>query len=241
MPAYNAEHFLQDAIESVRRQTYPCWELLIVDDCSSDGTAEKAVEWSSQDSRIRVLRTGQNSGSSVARNLGLTDCRGRYLAFLDADDIWLPEKLEKQLTFMKDKNAEFSFTSYRKFEASNEGAVISAMKRVSWRDMLKSNVIGCSTVVMLSEAMCDIRFPAGLARQEDYAVWLQVLRKGRLAYGLNEVLTLYRVHPGSKSSRKLRSVTAQWQVYRQLERLSFWRSAWYLGNYAARGLLKRFR
>jgi teichuronic acid biosynthesis glycosyltransferase TuaG len=241
MPAFNAGTFLEDAVQSIRAQTYPSWELFIVDDCSSDGTAENAMKWSSLDSRIKVLRTEKNSGSSVARNLGVSSCSGEYLAFIDADDVWLPGKLEKQVAFMRTRNADFSFTAYRKFEAQRQGAVMPARESVSWREMLKSNVIGCSTVMLAFRQFQNIRFPVGLDRQEDYALWLQLLRTAQRAYGLNEVLTLYRIHSASKSTQKFRSIVAQWEVYRRFEKLSFLLSGWYLGQYAVRGLLKYLR
>ena len=241
MPAYNSGRFLKEAVESVREQTYQNWELIIVDDCSNDGTGHEAMTWSLLDPRIKALHTAQNAGSSAARNLGVSNCQGRYLAFLDADDIWLPEKLQKQVAFMRAKNVDFSFTSYRKLGAEGQGGKIAASATVSWRDMLKSNRIGCSTVMLDLRALPGVRFPTDLGRQEDYALWLALLRPGGVAYGLDEVLVLYRVHPDSKSARKLPSVMAQWLVYRKIERMPVWLAGWYLGHYAVRGLLKSLR
>ena len=241
MPAYNAEAFIAEAIASVRGQTFPHWDLIVVDDCSTDDTVRVACEWMERDPRVKVVRLPVNGGTSAARNLGLSQCSGRYIAFLDADDVWAPEKLEKQLAFMVQYNVGFSFTAYQKFGSAGPGGVISARPSVSWRDMLKGNRIGCSTVMLDTRLFPQIRFPTGLGRQEDYALWLSLLRGGGLAYGLNEPLMRYRVHEASKSSRKLRSVTAQWLVYRELEKLPPLRAAWYLGHYAVRGVVKALR
>ena len=241
MPAYNVDTYIAETIASVHAQTYRHWNLIVVDDCSSDGTVRVAREWTERDPRVSVLSSPVNGGTSSARNLGLSHCAGRYVAFLDADDIWMPEKLETQLAFMVQYNAGFSFTAYQMFGSAGPGGVISARPSVSWRDMLKGNRIGCSTVVLDTRIFPQIRFPTGLGRQEDFALWLSLLRDGGLAYGLNEPLVRYRVHEASKSSRKLRSVTAQWLVYRELEKLPPLRAAWYLGHYAVRGVVKALR
>ena len=241
MPAYNGERFIAEAIASVHVQTYRHWSLIVVDDCSSDGTVRVAREWAERDTRVKLLSSPVNGGTSAARNLGLSHCLGRYVAFLDADDIWLADKLDRQLAFMSRRNAGFSFTAYEKFGSSGPGNVIRASASVSWRDMLKGNRIGCSTVMLDTQAFPQIRFPTGLGRQEDYALWLSLLREGGLAYGLDEPLVRYRVHETSKSSRKLPSVSAQWLVYRDLEKLPPLRAAWYLGHYAVRGVIKALR
>jgi teichuronic acid biosynthesis glycosyltransferase TuaG len=241
MPAYNGERFIAEAIASVHAQAYRHWNLIVVDDCSRDGTARVAREWAERDPRVSVLNSPANGGTSAARNLGLSRCAGRYVAFLDADDVWTPDKLEKQLAFMARCKTGFSFTAYQKFGSAGPGSVIGASPSVSWRDMLKGNRIGCSTVILDTRIFPEIRFPTGLGRQEDYALWLSLLRDGELAYGLNEPLARYRVHDASKSSRKLRSVTAQWLVYRDLEKLPRLRAAWYLGHYAVRGVIKALR
>ena len=238
MPAYNCERFIDEAIASVHEQTHANWQLLVVDDCSRDGTREVARSWATRDARIALVALTENGGSSYARNAGLRQCSGRYVAFLDADDAWHPDKLVRQLRFMDVQAASFSFTAYRKVGPAGPGGVIRALDSVSWRDMLKGNRIGCSTVVLDASTLPEIRFPTSLGRQEDYALWLALLRGGMRARGLDEPLCRYRVHPGSKSARKLASVSAQWQVYRDFEKLSYPHAAWYLAHYAVRGLAK---
>lgn len=241
MPAYNCDTLIPEAIASVQVQTYGHWNLIVVDDCSSDATGRVAREWMERDPRVKVFRTPANGGTSVARNLGLAHCSGRYVAFLDADDVWMPEKLERQLRFMARHGAGFSFTAYEKFGSGRSGGVIAAPPSVSWREMLAGNRIGCSTVMIDVQVFPRLRFPTGLGRQEDYALWLSLLRQGGLAYGLDEPLARYRVHEASKSARKLPSITAQWTVYRDFEKLSPLHAAWCLANYAIRGAIKALR
>lgn len=241
MPAYNCEAFIAQAISSVRKQTHEEWDLIVVDDCSSDGTGRVARAGAERDSRVKLLAAPVNGGSSSARNLALAACTGDYVAFLDADDMWVPEKLARQLEFMEGRQAGFSFTAYRKFDDSGPKGVIGAKAMVSREDMLKGNRIGCSTVVLDAHVYSKLVFATELGRQEDYALWLSLLRSGGYAYGLNEPLTLYRVHKGSKSSGKLRSVTAQWRVYRDFEKLPRVLAIWYMAHYAARGVLKALR
>lgn len=241
MPAYNAEAFIAEAIASVHGQTYPHWDLIVVDDCSTDGTVHVAREWTERDPRVKVVRSPVNGGTSAARNLGLSQCTGRYVAFLDADDLWMAEKLEKQLAFMARRQAGFSFTAYQKFGAEGPRGVIRARASVSWRDMLKGSRIGCSTVMLDTRIFPQLRFPTRLGRQEDYVLWLSLLRQGGLAHGLDEPLVRYRVHGASKSARKLRSIAAQWVVYRDVEKLPPLHAAWYLAHYAVRGVIKALR
>lgn len=241
MPVYNGAQFLDESIGSVRAQTLEDWELIVVDDCSADESERIARRHAQEDPRIKVLRTPANGGSSAARNTGLAQRSGRYVAFLDADDVWAPLKLERQLAFMRRADVAFSFTGYRKLGVGGPGGVIGARGAVSWCDMLKGNRIGCSTVMLDTRVHGKIAFPTGLGRQEDYALWLSLLRGGALACGLDEPLVLYRVHESSKSARKLPSIIAQWHVYRDFEKLPPLRAAWYLGHYAVRGVLKALR
>lgn len=265
MPAYNAESFIAEAVASVNGQTYPHWNLIVVDDCSRDGTVRVAREWAERDPRIKVLSSPANGGSAASRNLGLSRCAGRYVAFLDADDVWMAEKLEKQLAFMTRRNAGFSFTAYQKFGSAGPRGVIGARPSVSWRDMLKGSRIGCSTVMLDTRVHPQIRFPTGPGRREDqalwssffdaerrmdlierggredYVLWLSLLRHGEPAHGLDEPLTRYRVHGASKTAHKLRAVIAQWVVYRDVEKIPRLSAAWYLGHYAVRGVIKALR
>ena len=241
MPVHNGAPYLEASIESVRAQSHANWKLFVVDDCSTDDSARIAQRVADTDARVRVSRTPRNGGSSAARNLGLARCDGPFVAFLDADDLWHPSKLEKQLALTRKAKASFSFTAYRKFGEAGPGGVIHADSRVSWHDMLKGNRIGCSTVMLDARVHTHLAFPLGLGRQEDYALWLSLLRDGTCAHGLDEPLVEYRVHASSKSSRKLPSVLAQWRVYREFEGLSRLRALWYLGHYAVRGMLKSLR
>jgi teichuronic acid biosynthesis glycosyltransferase TuaG len=242
MPAYDSAAYIGQAIASVQAQSHAHWELVVVDDQSQDDTAAIVRDSAARDSRITLLQSPSNAGSAAARNLGVRRCAGRFLAFLDADDLWLPQKLERQLGFLRGCGAGLSFTAYRKFSAAGPGGIIAAPASITWAGLLKGNRIGCSTVLLDASAFATpILFPTGLGRQEDYALWLSLLRDGGTARGLDEPLTHYRVHESSKSARKLLSVAAQWRVYREFERLSPVRALWYLVHYAVRGLVKSLR
>lgn len=230
MPAYNCQAFLKDSVSSVVAQTYRSWELIIVDDASKDETQLVAQELAAADNRIRVLRLEKNGGVANARNRGLDAARGRFIAFLDSDDLWLPEKLKTQIEFMKSSGAAFTFTQYRRF--SNSGALskpIAVRPKVSYRQLLKGNVIGCLTVIIDRAKIPDPSMP--YIRHEDYVTWLRILRSGNVANGIPCDLARYRVASGSVSGDKKRAASWTWNIYRNVEGLSLARSSWYFLNY----------
>ena len=241
-PAYNAAGFIQETIESARRQTYPWWEMIVVDDCSKDGTREIVKEEAEKDDRIRLIELPENRGSAAARNAAIDAARGRYLAFLDSDDLWLPAKLEKQLDFMWQRDAAFSFTSYRKVDAGGRllGNPIQVPDRIDYDGLLKNTVIGCLTVMLDRSQVGPISMGAGGIQrgQEDYVLWFKLLRSGLVAYGLQKDLARYRVLSGSLSRNKLHAARRMWKLYRKVERLSLPYSAWCFLNYAGRAYVK---
>lgn len=237
MPAYNSENYIKEAIESVLKQTYSEWELLIVDDCSGDRTGSVIQEYS--DARIQYTRLLENSGVAKARNTGIDNSNGRFIAFLDSDDIWLENKLSQQIDFMLTNDIAFSFTQYRQFKDDIARAfkLIDVPDKVDYKKMLKYNAIGCSTVIIDRQKVPEIYMPENV-KHEDYVNWLKVLKTGITAYGLKKDLVRYRLSSNSISSNKYKSALWTWHIYRHVEKLSLPEALFYFANYAVNGIKK---
>ncbi|MED3646437.1 glycosyltransferase family 2 protein [Halalkalibacterium halodurans] len=238
-PCYNAEMFIRDTIESVLNQTFSNWEMVIVDDGSTDRTVQIVESYASQDERIRLIQLEKNSGPAVSRNTAIQHARGRYLAFLDSDDQWLPEKLERQLEFMQKRNVAFSFTSYKTMteDGSETGKVVNVPENVDYHELLKQNVIGCLTVMLDQEKTGHVQM-VNMRSRQDYALWLHLCKRGFIAYGLQDVLAKYRVVHNSVSHNKWKMAKQNWRLYRENEKLSFVKSGWYFMHYVWRSLKK---
>ncbi|WP_339147875.1 MULTISPECIES: glycosyltransferase family 2 protein [unclassified Sutcliffiella] len=241
-PSYNAERFIAETIESVKKQTFTDWEMIIVDDCSSDNTREILQDYAANDPRIKPIFLKENSGAAVARNTALNEAKGDYVAFLDSDDFWLPEKLEKQLAFMQQHNHAFSYTAYNLMDESGNllDKVIRIPSEIDYKGLLKNTIIGCLTVMIDRRQVGQLQMPLIRTRQ-DYALWLQVLRDGYIAYGIQEPLSNYRLVEGSISSNKLKAAKRNWYVYRHIEKLSIPYASWCLINYAYYAVKKRIQ
>ncbi|WP_103064182.1 glycosyltransferase family 2 protein [Actinomyces qiguomingii] len=239
MPAYNSEPFIAQAVRSVQAQTYSKWELIVVDDCSTDATAEVVHELSREDSRICCIRLPRNSGAAVARNRAMKRARGQYMAFLDSDDLWHPEKLEKQVRFMRTKSVAFTCTAYQQFTdpGMRRGKVMRSPRRISYRRLLLDCPVGNSTVMYDVSRMGKFEVP-DIRKRNDDALWLRMLRQEPYIWSIPEVLAAYRVRAGSISSNKLDLVTYHWTLYRQIEHLSIARSVFHLIVW---GVIKVFR
>lgn len=227
MPAYCCAEPLRQSVASVCAQTWQDWELLIVDDCSPDDTFAAAEALAARDDRIRVFRTPCNSGPAAARNLALENAGGRYIAFLDSDDLWLPEKLEKQIAFMERTGALFSCTAYDRISEDGKtalGRVTPFAEADYWKVLYTANPVGNSTAMYDREALGEIRVPL-IRKRNDFALWLAVLKKTDLVYGMSECLGCYRVRKNSVSSDKLELIKYQWTLYRRVEGLSLPRVA----------------
>ncbi|NLL76609.1 MAG: glycosyltransferase family 2 protein [Clostridiales bacterium] len=222
VPVYNAGAYIEETIEMVCRQTYTCWELLLVDDCSKDDGKEKIEAFCCRDERIRLIAKEKNEGAALARNTGLFKAEGRYIAFLDADDVWLPEKLEKELHFMEEKKAAFVFSGYEFGDESARGTgkVVKVPETITYREALSRTVIFTSTVIFDTEKIDKKLIEMPLVKSEDTATWWKILRNGYTAYGLNEVLVIYRRPGKSLSSNKLVAIKRIWNLYRKEEQLS---------------------
>lgn len=241
MPCYNAERYIGKAIESVLEQTYTDWELLVVDDCSTDNSADIIRQYAERDSRIRYLKTDTPSGSpSQPRNIGFDHVRGRFIALLDSDDVWLPRKLEEQLAFMQEHGHRFVYSDYEKIspDGRSSGRVVRAPLSSSYWDALESCGIPCLTALFDKELVSGIRFRP--VCKEDYVLWLELLRKGVKAYNTGQVHALYREAPGSRSANKLAMFRAQWHVLRQVEGVKFNPALYFMLVYAIKGLRKYF-
>ena len=237
-PAYNAERFIGEAIESVLAQTYTNWEMVITDDCSSDQTIKIIKSYQQTDERIKLIQLAENSGSAIARNTSMDQATGRFLAFLDSDDQWLPEKLAKQLDFMLERDIAFSFTKYVRVEedGTETNAITEAPETVGYDDLMKHCVIGCLTVMLDKNKIGKERM-VNIRTRQDYVFWLTITKTGFLAYGLPEVLAKYRLVAGSISSNKVKAAKQNWYVYRHIEKQSILKSSWYFLNYAVRSVV----
>jgi glycosyltransferase involved in cell wall biosynthesis len=237
-PAFDAATTLEATIASVLAQTRTDWEMLIADDGSTDATAAIAAAWAARDPRIRLLPGPGRAGPAAARNRAIRAARGRFIAFLDADDRWRPEKLARQIAFMQAEATPFSFTAYRRENASGHDlGTVHAPAAVDHATLLRGNVIGCLTAIYDTAHFGKVEMPP-LPLRQDYALWLTLLRRGGVARGLDEVLADYRVRADSLSGSKLRAARGTWRVLRR-EGLPLPRALWCFGHYAFGGLRRR--
>lgn len=217
MPAYNAERYIRESIESVLAQTYSDWELIIVDDCSHDGTQDIVKQFSSEDERVRVLRNDTNQGVARSRNRGVAEAAGEWIAFLDSDDLWDAQKLEKQLKLIEmHPDAALTYTSSAFMTATGErySYILHAEPFFTYKNLLHRNLLSCSSVMVKRGLMLKYPFPNG-EMHEDYAVWLQMLREVQCSYGVDEPLLIYRLSNASKSSNRVKSGRMIYRSYRQ--------------------------
>lgn len=238
-PAYNAAAYIAETIESVFAQTYTNWEMLIVNDCSKDNTAEIVQSYAAKDKRIKLINLKQNSGAAIARNAAIQNAKGRYIAFLDSDDLWKKEKLQKQIQFMQQNGYAFTYTSYEHFKETKENIQnqVQIPKSLNYQQALKGNQIGCLTVMLDKKQMLNIHFTT--QKHEDYILWLNILKQGITAYGIQESLALYRTgNSKSISGNKMQSAMWTWKVYRESQRLSVVKSMYYFWFYVMNGLKK---
>ena len=238
--SYNCAKFIEESIKSVLNQTYDNLELIIIDDCSTDNSEEIVNEYIKKDSRIKFYRLNNNSGAAVARNKGLDEATGRFIAFLDSDDIWDKQKLEKQINFMQTNNYGFSFTSYRLIDENGYllNKEIRVPNEITYKNLLKNTIIGCLTVIIDKELIGDFKMPLVRAGQ-DTATWLSILRCGNIAYGYDEILASYRLVNGSISSNKFKALKRTWNTYRKIEKLNLLKSIYYFSSYVLNAIKKR--
>lgn len=239
-PSYNSKRYIKETIDSVISQKYTNWEMIIVDDFSSDNSAEYIKNLVKNDVRIKLLILSHNAGAAEARNKALEIAKGKYIAFLDSDDIWLPNKLEQQLKFMKKNDYAFTFTSYVPFseDGTQEYRTIHVPKEIDYIGYCKNTIIGCLTVMINREETGDFRMK-NIRSSHDMALWLEIMKRGYTAYGLDEVLAKYRLVSNSNTAKKYKAIKDVWKVYRGIEKMSLIKSGWYFMHYIFNAIKKR--
>lgn len=238
-PCYNSQHCLSETIDSVLSQTYDNWEMIIVDDCSTDESAQIISQYMARDSRIRYFKTEVASGSpATPRNMGIDNATGEYIAFLDADDKWLPDKLERQLCFMEDTQCDFVYSDYEKIKSDGErgNRVVRMPQKATFWDVIETCVIPCLTVMIKKEAIGNTRFKS--VAKEDFVFWLDILKKGVIAYNVGSVLALYREQPQSRSSNKWVMIKEQWDILRNVEGVKPAVATYFMMKFLFHGFIK---
>lgn len=244
VPVYNAEKYIQATIAMVQAQTYEDWELILVEDGSTDDTRLilEDLEENTLDKRIKVIYLKDNDkGPAPVRNAGVEAATGRYIAYLDADDVWKREKLEKTLKYMQEKDAGFVFTAYEFGDenANPTGKVVHVPETITYKEALSRTVIFTTTVLFDTEKIDKELIKMPVVESEDSATWWKILRNGHIAYGLDEVLAIYRRPAKSLSSNKGKAIVRIWNLYRNVEHLSVIKSGWYFCGWAVRATLRR--
>ncbi|WP_303189341.1 glycosyltransferase family 2 protein [Fusobacterium ulcerans] len=236
-PLYNSEKYIGETIESVLNQTYKNWEMLIIDDCSKDNGVKIVNNYILKDKRIKLFRNEKNEGVSFSRNRAIDLSQGKYIAFLDSDDLWKKEKLEKQISFMEKNNIDLSYTGYEKI--NTDGSLrgeIKVPEKLDYKELLKNCLINCISGVYRKEKFEVFRFRK--TKAEDYIFWLEIFKQIDYAYGIQESLAYYRVSNNSRSSNKLDIVKFHWKIYREYEKLNFFKAVYYYFIYIKRGMVR---
>ncbi len=238
MAAYNAEKTIEQAINSARSQTYPNFELLVVNDCSEDKTEELVKHIAAKDSRVRLISNANNSGVSYTRKCGLEEARGSWIAILDSDDAWAPEKLEKQIELQKKQNADLLFTGSAFMDSDGRSIdwYLHVPAEVTYRQLLKQNVLSNSSALVRKELYAK-HYAIGDGMHEDFAIWLSILKEGKKAYGVDEPLLIYRIAKSSKSGNKVKAAKMNWNTYRYVG-LNPIEAAYYEGWYMIKNVIK---
>lgn len=227
-PAYKCKDTFADTFNSIISQTFSNWEWLIVEDNSNDGTFDFIKNLIKNDKRIKLYQTQKNSGAATARNVAIQNAIGKYIAFIDADDLWLPNKLEKQLAFMQENSCLFSCTDYDLlYENGKRSSYKLKKNRFTYRNLLTANAIGCLTVMYDSEKIGKVFMPLDCEKREDHGAWLDITKKNIVAYKLPECLSIYRVSNSSVSASKIKMFKYQFQLYRKHEKFGILKSFWY--------------
>lgn len=241
-PVYKCEKLIEETIKCVLNQTYKNWEWLLVDDCTPDNSAEIIKKYQEKDNRIKYFKLNENSGAAIARNKALSESRGRFVAYLDADDLWRNNKLEKQVSFMKENEYAFSCTDYEKIDENGNSLnkIVTIPKEVTYELFLRNTIIQTVGVMVDTKLTGKeiIKMP-NIRRRQDAATWCQLLKNGFNCYECPENLSYYRVVSNSLSSNKFKAVKMNWYWYRKIEKLPFWKACYCFVGYAWNACKKR--
>lgn len=238
-PTYNCGKFIGETIESVLKQSYENWEMVIVDDCSKDNTKEVVEKYTKKDKRIKYHLLEVNSGAAVARTKAMELAQGKYMAFLDSDDLWSADKLERQLNFMKKNNYNITCTQYEQIDEQGNfiNKTIPVKVKTDYNGILLTCPVGNSTVMYNVEKLGKFEVP-NIRKRNDDALWLKMLKKEKYIYGMNDTLMQYRIRSNSISSNKISLIKYHWKLYREIEELSIIRSVFHICYW---GFLKVFK
>lgn len=240
-PVYNNSEFIKQTIESVQKQTYKNWEMIIVDDCSTDRTPELIKKISQKDDRIKYIKLEKNSGAAIARNKALSESRGRFIAYLDADDLWKKNKIQNQIDFMLAHDYAFVCSNYEKIDVNNKILKqVKIPKEINYKLFLRNTIIQTVGVMIDSRKTGrELLIMPNVRRRQDAATWCQLLKSGFNCYGVPEFLSYYRVVPKSLSSNKIKAMKGTWFLYRKIEKLSLVNACFCFLGYAINAVKKR--
>ena len=243
IPVYNASRFITETINTVLNQTYTNWELILVDDISTDNSVEiiNKIINENKDKNIRLIQLKEKGLAAGARNTGVDNANGRYLCYLDADDLWNKDKLLKQIKFMQDNNCSFSFTGYEfaNSEGIPNGKKVFIPNKMSYKDALKNTTISTITVMFDMTKLSKEQIYMPKIKSEDTACWWKILKEIDYAYGLNEILAYYRRSEDTLSSNKFEAAKRIWNLYRKVENLNFIYSGYNFCFYAFNAVKRR--
>lgn len=240
MPAYNCEKYIEDSIKSVLYQTYQNWELIVIDDKSKDNTYALLNKLKVQDNRIKVFQNERNMGVGQTRNRGVELANGQWIAFLDSDDLWKKEKLEKQIQKLKEQQKAkllFTASAFISEDGTPKDYILHIPEKVNRKQLLKQNIISCSSVLVQKSYLKKYPMSGNVMIHEDFAVWLQILSEETYAYGIDEPLLVYRVSANSKSGNKIKAAKMNWNTYKYVD-INRMQAIYYMFCYIVRGLLK---
>lgn len=238
-PTFNSSKYIAETIQSVQKQTHPNWEMIIVDDCSTDTTVDIIKNFIVNDNRIQLHQLKSNSGPAVARNKGIENVSGKYMTFLDADDIWFEDFIENSIKTIKETKIPFVFSSYKRSDEELNFIYSDFIvpQKVTYSDILKSNSISCLTAFLDIETLGKKSMPL-IRKRQDMGLWLQYLKEIPFAYGIQELKAIYRIRKNSLSRKKSDLIKYQWQFYREVEKLNVFQSTYYMFHWMCRGFMK---
>ena len=238
-PTFNSAKYIAATIQSVQKQTYQNWEMILVDDCSTDNTIHLIKNFITKDKRIQLYQLESNSGPAVARNKGIENVSGKYMTFLDADDIWFEDFIENSIKTIEETKVHFVFSSYKRSDEELNFIYSDFIvpEKVTYTDILKSNSISCLTAFLDIETLGKKSMPL-IRKRQDMGLWLQYLKEIPFAYGIQEPKAIYRIRENSLSRKKSNLIKYQWQFYREVEKLNVFQSTYYMLHWMYRGFMK---